>query len=116
VATHISKEQLLENFMDDEELLLESVDLFLSRVEGRYKDLQEAVSAKNDQTVMETGHTIKGMVAIFETGEAYEAAKVLEFMGRNKNLDGVDDALVDFRGKLDDLSQYLISIKKELEG
>ncbi|MDR2460127.1 MAG: Hpt domain-containing protein [Deltaproteobacteria bacterium] len=116
MTIHISKEQLLENFMDDEELLLESVDLFLSRVEGRYKDLDEAVKAKNEQTVMETGHTIKGMVAIFETGEAFEAAKILEFMGRNKNLDGVDEALKDFRVKLDELCQYLTDLKKEFEG
>jgi HPt (histidine-containing phosphotransfer) domain-containing protein len=113
VALEINREELLENFMGDEELLFESIDLFLERAESRYSDLAEAVKAKDPQKVMEAGHTIKGMVGIFSTGESFEAAKKLEFMGRNKALDGVDEALADFRAKLEELSGYLSGWKNE---
>jgi HPt (histidine-containing phosphotransfer) domain-containing protein len=114
VTVEIDKEALLENFMEDEELLTESIDLFLERVEERYKTLSGAIRDKDIQKVMEEGHTIKGMVGIFEKGEVFEAAKKLEFMGRDKNLEGAEDALSDFRGKLDQLCSILLNLKNDL--
>jgi HPt (histidine-containing phosphotransfer) domain-containing protein len=113
VALEINREELLENFMGDEELLFESIDLFLERAASRYVSLDAAVKSGDPQKVMEEGHTIKGMVGIFSTGEPFEAAKKLEFMGRNKDLAGVDEALADFKGKLDELTTYLSAWKDE---
>jgi HPt (histidine-containing phosphotransfer) domain-containing protein len=113
VALDIDREQLLENFMGDEELLFESIELFLERVPSRCDTLVEAVKAKDAQKVMEEGHTIKGMVGYFSTGEPFEAAKKLEFMGRNSQLDGVDEALADFQAKLGELTDYLTAWMNE---
>jgi HPt (histidine-containing phosphotransfer) domain-containing protein len=99
--------------MDDEELLQESIDLFLERVKTRFGDLEKAVEAKDIQKVMEEGHTIKGMVGIFTTAEAFEAAKKLEFMGRNKDLTGVDEALADFKTILGELVEQLRILRGE---
>jgi HPt (histidine-containing phosphotransfer) domain-containing protein len=107
VAVQLNKEELLANFMDDEELLFESIDLFLERADERYKLLEAAVKERSEQRVMEEGHTLKGMVAIFTQESPYEAAKKLEFMGRNKDLAGVDEALADFQGKLGELKDAL---------
>jgi HPt (histidine-containing phosphotransfer) domain-containing protein len=107
VTVQLNKEDLLANFMDDEELLFESIDLFLERADERYKLLNDAVKERNDQRVMEEGHTLKGMVAIFTQESPYEAAKKLEFMGREKNLDGVDEALADLEGNLGKLSEVM---------
>jgi HPt (histidine-containing phosphotransfer) domain-containing protein len=114
VALKINREELLENFMGDEELLLESIDLFLERAETRYATLVAAVAERDPVKIMEEGHTIKGMVGIFSTGDPFETAKKLEFMGRNKALDGVDEALVDFKANLDELTGYLAAWKEEL--
>jgi HPt (histidine-containing phosphotransfer) domain-containing protein len=99
--------------MGDEELLFESIDLFLSSAATRYASLVEAVAAKDAQKVMEEGHTIKGMVGYFSKEEPFEAAKKLEFMGRSKELAGVEEALADFKTKLDELSAYLIAWRDE---
>ncbi|MDR2405179.1 MAG: Hpt domain-containing protein [Deltaproteobacteria bacterium] len=109
----LKKEELLANFMDDEELLFESIDLFMERADERYKLLSDAVKERNEQRVMEEGHTLKGMVAIFTQESPYEAAKKLEFMGRNKDLTGVDEALADFKDKLDELKQALTEWRNE---
>jgi HPt (histidine-containing phosphotransfer) domain-containing protein len=113
VAVEINKEELLANLMDDQELLNESIDMFMERADQRYKLLDAAVKERDEQRVMEEGHTIKGMVAIFTQGSPFEAAKKLEFMGRNKDLAGVDEALADFKTELDDLKVALMAIRDE---
>jgi HPt (histidine-containing phosphotransfer) domain-containing protein len=107
VAVQLNKEDLLANFMNDEELLSESIDLFLERADQRYQLLDGAVKDRDEQRVMEEGHTLKGMVAIFTQAAPYEAAKKLEFMGRNKDLSGVEEALVEFQGQLEELKDAL---------
>jgi HPt (histidine-containing phosphotransfer) domain-containing protein len=115
VTLQINKEELLSNsFMDDEDLFLESIDLFLERAGGRYDNLDGAVKARDEQKVMEEAHAIKGMVGIFTTAETFEAAKKLEFMGRNKDLAGVDEALADFKDKLDQLCALMKQWKEDL--
>jgi HPt (histidine-containing phosphotransfer) domain-containing protein len=114
VALDINREELLENFMGDEELLFESIDLFLERAETRYQTLVAAVRDRDAVKIMEEGHTIKGMVGIFSTGSPFEAAKKLEFMGRNKEMDGLDEALSDFKDQLDELTGYLTDWKDEV--
>jgi HPt (histidine-containing phosphotransfer) domain-containing protein len=100
-----TKEKVLETFMDDEELFVESVNMFLENVQTRMITLRKAVADRNVEVVMSEAHTIKGMMGYFSQGPPYEAAKKLEFMGREKNLDGVDEALA----YLDDnLSQLLV--------
>jgi HPt (histidine-containing phosphotransfer) domain-containing protein len=102
--------------MDDEELLFESIDTFLTSAAARCSSLEGAVKARDAQKVMEEGHTIKGMVGYFTTGEPYEASKKLEFMGRNNDLAGVDEALADLKAKLDELVSYLTAWRNEGEG
>jgi HPt (histidine-containing phosphotransfer) domain-containing protein len=109
----IDRETLLENFMDDEELLFESIDTFLTSAAARSVSLDAAVAAADAEKVMHEGHTLKGMVGIFSTGEAFEAAKKLEFMGRNNDLNGSVEALADFKAKLNELCVYLEAWKNE---
>ncbi|MDR0547883.1 MAG: Hpt domain-containing protein [Deltaproteobacteria bacterium] len=102
-----TKEKVLETFMDDEELFVESVSMFLDNVKTRLVNLKKAVSERQVEAVMAEAHTIKGMMGYFTAGPSYEAAKKLEFMGREKNLDGVDEALADLEVKLAQLREVL---------
>jgi HPt (histidine-containing phosphotransfer) domain-containing protein len=113
VTINIDREQLLANFGDDQELLFESIELFLERVGGRYKDLDDAVKNRDAQKVREAGHTIKGMLGNFCTGEPFEFAKNLELMGKEGKLDNVDQALQSFKTSLDELCKYLADWLKE---
>ncbi|MDR1085263.1 MAG: Hpt domain-containing protein [Deltaproteobacteria bacterium] len=104
-----SKEKVLETFMDDEELLVDSISTFLENVRTRFAKLKEAVSGRTVDVIMAEAHTIKGMMGYFSDGPPYEAAKKLEFMGREKNLDGVDEALADLETNLEKLNAVLKS-------
>jgi len=89
VAAELDKAAILENFMDDEELLFESIDLFLERVAARMESLKAGVVAQDPDVFMPEAHTLKGMIGIFSTGGAFEAAKKIEIKGREKVTDGI---------------------------
>jgi HPt (histidine-containing phosphotransfer) domain-containing protein len=106
-SLNFPKEKVLETFMDDEELFEESIAMFLTNVQERLATLKTAVASSDAAVVMAEAHTIKGMMGYFSDGPPYEAAKKLEFMGREKKLDGAPDALADLEDKLGQLNQVL---------
>jgi HPt (histidine-containing phosphotransfer) domain-containing protein len=107
VAVTVDRESIYDNFMNDEELIFESIDIFMDSSANRLEALRAAVKARDEEQVMAEAHALKGVVGIFSPGDVFEAAKKLEFMGRNKDLTGVDEALVDFEGKLEQLRGIL---------
>ena len=107
VAAELDRSAILENFMDDEELLFESIDLFLERVDARMNSLRESVAAKNPDVIMPEAHTIKGMIGIFSTGAAFEASKKIEMKGREKQIDGVEEDLAELEKELEALVNAL---------
>lgn len=107
MVTVLDKAGIMENFMDDEELLFESIDLFIDRVASRMSTLQTAVTSKDLEATMAEAHTIKGMVGIFSIGEAFEAAKVMETNTRKGILDGIDDDFADLQAKISSLVEAL---------
>jgi HPt (histidine-containing phosphotransfer) domain-containing protein len=104
--TH-TKEKVLETFMDDEELFVESVNMFLDNVKTRMTNLQKAVAERRVEEIKAEAHTIKGMMGYFTAGPPYEAAKKLELMGRENILDGVDAAFADLEDNLAKLSDVM---------
>jgi HPt (histidine-containing phosphotransfer) domain-containing protein len=91
VAQELNRAAILENFLDDKELLFESIDLFLERISVRMAGLKKALADKNPEAFMPEAHTVKGMLGIFSTAGAFETAKKLEIKGREKVTHGVDD-------------------------
>jgi HPt (histidine-containing phosphotransfer) domain-containing protein len=109
----VDKDSIRENFMDDNELIFESIDLFMESSSTRIKALQAAVAAKDADKIMAEAHALKGVVGLFSPGEVMDAAKDLEFMGRNHNLEGVEAAFTKFEGLLAELSRILEEWKNE---
>ncbi len=113
VPADLDKAAILENFMDDAELLFESIDLFLERVASRMDTLKAAVAAKDPEVFMPEAHTLKGMVGIFSTGAAFESAKKLELKGRDKVTDGIESDLADLENHLNSLIAALREWRSE---
>lgn len=107
MGIELNKANILDNFMDDEELLFESIDLFIDRVASRMGTLQDGVTTRNLDVCMAESHTIKGMVGIFSIGEAFEAAKRLELKMRENNFEGIDEYFADLKTKTDSLVEAL---------
>jgi HPt (histidine-containing phosphotransfer) domain-containing protein len=103
----VDKDSIRENFMGDSELIFESIDLFMDSSNARLKSLKDAVAAKNADQIMAEAHALKGVVGIFSPGDVMNAAKDLEFMGRNHNLEGVEAALDKFEALLGELTGIL---------
>ncbi|MDR2301657.1 MAG: Hpt domain-containing protein, partial [Deltaproteobacteria bacterium] len=97
----------------DNELIFESIDLFMESSSSRLKALQTAVAAKNAEQIMAEAHALKGVVGIFSPGDVMDAAKDLEFMGRNNDLANVEAALTKFEGLLGELTKLLEEWKEE---
>ena len=115
VAVTVDKDSIYENFMNDDELIFESIDIFIDSSATRLEELRAGVKARDADKVMAEAHALKGVVGIFSPGEIFESAKALEFMGRNKDLTGVDEALADFEGKLAELTAILKAWRDEGE-
>jgi HPt (histidine-containing phosphotransfer) domain-containing protein len=113
VAVTVDRESICENFMDDEELIFESIDLFMESSATRLEALREAVKVRDSGKVMAEAHALKGVVGLFSPGEVFDAAKTLELMGRNNNLEGVDEAFTVFEGRLAELSNILREWRQE---
>ncbi|MDR2455225.1 MAG: Hpt domain-containing protein [Deltaproteobacteria bacterium] len=103
----VDRESIYENFMNDEELITESIDIFMESSAARLEALRAAVKERDADKVMAEAHALKGVVGLFSPGDIFESAKTLEFMGRNKDLTGVDEAFADFEGKLGELKALL---------
>ncbi|MDR1043509.1 MAG: response regulator [Candidatus Adiutrix sp.] len=115
VAAELDRTAILENFMDDEELLFESIDLFLERVAARMESLKAGVGARDPEVFMPEAHTLKGMIGIFSTGEAFEAAKKLELKGREKNTDQIAEDFAQLESALSALVTALRQWRGEAE-
>lgn len=115
MAVTVDKDSIYENFMNDDELIFESIDIFIDSSATRLEELRAGVKARDADKVMAEAHALKGVVGIFSPGEIFESAKALEFMGRNKDLTGVDEALADFEGKLAELTAILKAWRDEGE-
>lgn len=103
MASELDRSAILKNFMDDEELLFESIDLFLKTIQARMNSLRKSVALKNPDIFMPEAHTIKGMIGIFSTGAAFEAAKKIEIKGRAKQVDSLEENMPELEKELEAL-------------
>lgn len=113
MAVELDRAAILENFMDDEELLFESIDLFLERVAARMETLKAGVDAKDVSVIMPEAHTLKGMIGIFSTGKAFESAKKLEIKGREQTTEGVEADFEELDNELNSLVTALRTWRSE---
>lgn len=103
MASELDRSAILKNFLDDEELLFESIDLFLKSIEERMGSLRKSVAFKNPGMFMPEAHAIKGMIGIFSTGTAFEAAKKIEIKGQGKQVEGLERDVAELEKELEAL-------------
>ena len=93
----------LERLGGDEELLREVARLFLDEYPALLVEIREAVAARDANALQRAAHTLKGSVSNFGADAAYNAAFVLEMMGRTRDLTNVERGLAE----LDEALQYI---------
>ncbi|MGH9557885.1 MAG: Hpt domain-containing protein [Bryobacteraceae bacterium] len=92
-AGTIDREMALSRVGGDAELLKEIAQLFLDDYPHAVADLRTAAAHADAKAVERAAHSLKGSVANFGAPAAVEAAFTLEQMGRNENLEQVNQVI-----------------------
>lgn len=89
----LDRKTLLERMDNDAEFLKTVIGIFLADYPGMLAAIRLAVAARDPTQVMNASHALKGSVSSFGANSAVEAARILESMGKQKKLEGVNEAL-----------------------
>jgi HPt (histidine-containing phosphotransfer) domain-containing protein len=89
----VERKALLESLDNDAEFLKTLIGIFLADCPGMMAEIRLAVAAREPTRVMSASHALKGSVSFFGAKSAVEAARILESMGKQEKLEGIDEAL-----------------------
>ena len=91
-AGSFDRDRALANVGGSAELLVEMIDLFAVEGPKQMDDIEAAYVSGDHEAIMRAVHTLKGSVALFAADDATEAARRIEFMGREGQLSGYQNA------------------------
>ena len=104
VDLNIGFDDLLDKVGGDTEFLQERFDIFLADSAGLLNEIKANIANGDHEALSRTAHKLKGSIANFvPSGPVFEAAKSLEFMGKDNNLDSAQDGFQDLTEHLDNL-------------
>lgn len=107
----MDQERALENVGGNHEILQEMIELFIGECPKQMHEIESAHADGDLQRLTRSAHTLKGSVALFAADAATEAAKRIEFMGRNNNVDEFDAAWAELQEDIDQLMSALGEIR-----
>jgi signal transduction histidine kinase/DNA-binding response OmpR family regulator/HPt (histidine-containing phosphotransfer) domain-containing protein len=99
----------LENVGGSAAVFSEMVDLFAVECPKQMADIDAAYTSGDNESVMRAAHTLKGSVALFAAAAATAAAKRIELMGRESELDDFQVAWHELERHVDELLEALKS-------
>ena len=110
-----NKNDLIESIDDDVEFLEETIDMLDEDSVGLMDAIKSAAEAGAAEALVKPAHSLKGMVGNFCAGPAHEAARVVEFMGRENNLAEVGPAVATLVQTVDELKTALHAFLEDLK-
>lgn len=87
--TVIDLDDVMERVQDDKELLLELFDIFEEDYARRRKVLEDALAAKNFETIRDVIHSIKGAAGNIGAKTLHATCQNIEHMAMDENLNGI---------------------------
>jgi CheY-like chemotaxis protein len=112
VTEIIDRDQLLKQIGGNEENLKEIVELFVVESEKLLTKIREAIANKKTSDLQRAAHTLKGSIRLFGLESPAAAALRLEIMGRDKNLVGAEQALLELNKEVEHLITKLRNLTK----
>jgi two-component system, sensor histidine kinase and response regulator len=103
---------LLERVAGDEQLAREVAGLFLSYGPNMMSRIEEAIESLESAEIEAAAHSLKGAVGNLAADRAFQAARSLEMMGRQGEMENVREAFATLQKEIHDLSGALESIRK----
>jgi two-component system, sensor histidine kinase and response regulator len=87
------KATLLERVEGDEQLASELVEMFLESCPKLLDDVRQAVKARNAASLERAAHALKGSAGDIAAPLAFETARAMEQLAREKNLEDAGTTL-----------------------
>jgi HPt (histidine-containing phosphotransfer) domain-containing protein len=106
----IDETELLDQVEGDEEFLLGLIDTFLEQCGPDLEEVLNAASRRDAEALYRSAHKMKGTLNIFSSAAA-SPALALEMMGRERNLDGLEAALVHLQETIAALKTSLLALR-----
>jgi len=106
-------EELLERVQDDKELLVELLDIFTEDYQGKRDGLGAAATNNSFEDIRTIAHSLKGASGNISAKSLRLTLLELEDMGRDENLDGVEEKLSDLDRKYGELVVCMNELKEE---
>jgi HPt (histidine-containing phosphotransfer) domain-containing protein len=103
----VDREAILARVDGDEALLGELIALFQESSSGYLENLGEAIGQGNALGVRVSAHALKGAIANFSEGGAFQNSRRLEEMGRSEDLAGADEVFRRLEEQVQHLHQAL---------
>lgn len=106
----INREELMEMFDGDTELLTDLVDTYLKEKQDVLAQLRQAVQNKDAANIKAAAHNLKGSALTFCAPDVIAQGQELEQMGMENNLEGVEELFARFEAGLEQMEQELKAI------
>lgn len=103
----------LERLGGDEELLREVAGLFLDEYPMLMETLRTAAESRDADALQRAAHSMKGSVSNFGADGVYQAAFVLEQMGRTGELGSLEPRIEELASALENIHPALVALAQK---
>lgn len=110
VVPAFDQKAALGNVGGDISMLREIIEIYLQECPGWMNAIREGVLQNDSTRVHRAAHTLKGAISTFGPTEARDLAFKLETMGKDKNLFGADQVLMQLEKAISDLRPALEAV------
>ena len=99
--------EIIKKIYDDEEVLKETVNIFLEEAPQTIELLAEAIEAKDSKNVKIHAHKLKGLARHVAARKISDMLLDLETKGRKEELEGSEALFADIQTEFDKLKSFL---------
>ena len=104
------KNGLFERAMGDKELAQELIDLFFDHVPGKIDDLEKALEHKNNDSIKQLAHNLKGSAGNIGAIKLQETALKLENAGKANNINEAILLVSEIKHRFEAFKQHIVAI------
>jgi PAS domain S-box-containing protein len=109
------KDTLLGKFSNDAEMLRDTILIFLQESPDQLIAMKNAILNKDKEKLQFNAHKLKGSIGVFDEGDLYYDAMMLEEIGKAGKMDEADSMILSFEDRFINLREELKIIASELK-
>lgn len=109
-----NKNELMENFKGDEDILLDLIENFLERKNEILNIISISINTKNASELRQSAHRLKGTISNFYSIRLSEICSDLEKRGESNNFENIELVYNDLISNIENLCFEIQKLKLEL--